>query len=135
MEIRPTPSFIIRNSDAEPLVQFTSSGDVVLYTGEFTEQSNISPDGNTPEFIIKTGASGYRALVDETDGDMEISGLLYEEVSGTLSPPDDSFIIKDGSGTVKAFINADSYTDQNLDPSNVPAGSLVLCGELTELDN
>ena len=108
---------------------------MVLYTGGFTEQSNISPDGNTPEFIIKTGATGYRALVDQTEGDMEISGLLYEEVAGTLSPPDDSFIIKDGSGTVKAFINAHSYTDENLDPSNVPAGSLILSGELIELDN
>ncbi len=82
--------------------------------------------------------NSYRAKIDASNGDVYLDGNLYENVS-TPTPPANStsFLVKNSAGTVKAFINGEEYTDDSLNPDwpyTVLAGSLILAGEVVELD-
>ncbi len=69
---------------------------------------------------------------------MYLDGNLYENVS-TPTPPANStsFLVKNSTGTVKAFINGEDYTDSSVNPVSpytVAAGSLIVSEKVVFLD-
>lgn len=57
------------------------------------------------EFRVQNSGGTDVAIIDATNGNMSIKGLLYENQE-TLSPSGgDDFIIKDSSGNVIAYID------------------------------
>lgn len=96
-------------------------------------QSPIIPNINIPEFLIRTGPSNYLAKIESTTGNMFISGKLYENREIVTYIPANSFLIKDESGEVMAFLTSASHVDPLVEwvpPWVVPAGSLILDGRV-----
>ncbi len=135
--IRSTQTFTISAaySAIEPLVQFTTGGDLVLYAGQlYTEQlqAALTPTA-AQEFVVRNDTS-YLALVDRNNGDMHVAGKLYKNVQNFVTP-NPALKITDGV-TLKAFITGAEYADSNIEPTapyTVPVGSIVLTGDSISL--
>ncbi len=107
---------LIKDSDGNDVAWFYGQGNLVL---KGTLDSNTTPTA-TPndEFRVQDANGVDIAIIDMTNGNMYIKGLLYED-QGSLDPNGNShFIIKDGNDVV-AYIDA-------------PNGNLYLKGLLYE---
>ncbi len=102
--LNDTSKFYVKNSSGENVAWFGSSGNLVL-KGTLTENTTPTPTAND-EFRVQDSAGNDVAIIDATNGNMYISGWLYEQ-QATLSPSpaSDDFIIKDSSGNVVAYID------------------------------
>ncbi len=73
-------------------------------------------------------------MIEPVNGNMYIEGNLYEEVTGSWTIPDNSFIIKRADGVPVAVVNSESFYNASLG-GTVPAGSLILDGQAIMPDN
>ncbi len=128
VEITDNGFFVVRDNNGRVLARFDSAGDLLLTDGELDENATISPNANASEFIIKQGANDYLVMIDAASGNMYIKGNLYEEVTGSWTIPDNSFIIRRADEVPVAVVNSEAFTHPTL--GSVPAASLILDGVL-----
>ncbi len=78
----PTQSWTINDSGGNPVVQFTSDGDLLLYEGTFSQPGPIITVSANPEVVVKNGLGTILMLVDGINGNVKMSSLcsLSEEV-------------------------------------------------------
>jgi len=128
VEIDTGSRFVISDPNGDELVIFQSDGDVMLSKGSLLTGQSITPQSNVSEFILRTSQS-VLALVDSSTGDFKLKGNLYEEICVVTSVPDDSFVLRD-DGVLRAFINSEAYWDLLVSLSQIPAGSLIIEGNV-----
>jgi len=92
----------IKNSTGANRTLIDKFGDMDL-GGSVTENSVGSPDGR--DFIFKSGGSVI-AWIDDITGNLRLAGSLASETGGICTPVGNSFIIKNTTGSCKAYFNS-----------------------------
>jgi len=99
-----TSGFYIKDSSGMPVAWVDDVGNLVL-KGFLEKHSDCTATAND-EFIFQDSFDNDVAIIDTTNGNMYIAGLLYDEGDGWVAPSgDNDFIIKDSSGDAVAYIS------------------------------
>jgi hypothetical protein len=108
------PAFEVRRSDETRLALFGSDGTLYL-KGTLSESASPGPTRGS-EFLVKDQGGAVVAAVYD-DGNMSIAGASYAN-QPTLTPPAGSFVIKNVSADVVAYISpsGDLYTKGDVIP-------------------
>ena len=110
-----TSKFSVKDSSGDKVAWFDSLGNLFL-TGTLDQESSHSA-GINDEFRIQDSGSSDIAIIDLTNGNMYIDGVLNENQDMSQLTPE-NFIIKNSDGDAVAYISED--------------GNLYLKGELFE---
>lgn len=98
------PKFYVNNALNEIVAWFDTYGNLVL-KGTLTQNMvGLEENPEHDEFRVKNSTGADVAIIDTTNGNMDIKGWLYEE-QATLTPPTNSFIIKNSSNEVVCYID------------------------------
>lgn len=135
VEIRPSASVTIHGSSGQPLVQFTDAGDLIMHEGQIHVQENIQLP-NDPILILKDEIYNPLALVNLVTGDLHLAGNVFPFFGNDISPyvQPNSLIIRNAKHTPVAFICSQGFWIW-IPLTYVPAGSLVISGNIIDLAN
>ena len=94
--------FIIKNNANEEIVKIDQNGMMVI-TGELKSWS--TGYDNTHDFLIKNNAGTVKSWIDDSTGDLYLSGSLFEEATayGMVPSSSGNFVIMDSGGNSVAW--------------------------------
>ena len=137
VELAAKPRWEVRDRVGQHIASVDSMGNFVVEGVIQTSRSSFTDQPGVPEFFVMDGATVLAKIEGEADSamdyaDLELRGSYYERVSVDLDSgvTVQSFRIRDVNGDTVALINKESFTNSNISPSSIPAGSLLIKGRV-----
>jgi len=93
---------LIKDKQGATKAIFDGGGFIDL-KGTVTPSSIGSPDGS--DFIIKNAGSANIAWIDNTTGNMRLSGTINDDAQALCTPPAGSFVIRNSAGNCVSYID------------------------------
>ena len=104
VDIPETWAFYVKDASGDVVAWFDNLGNLGLKGTLAPEVDPLEEDPEYDEFRVQDSAGNEVAIIDATDGNMYITGELYQEQDMTQLSPE-GFIIKNSSGDVVAYID------------------------------